>query len=153
MAALLINMICAFLATFSFCILFNIPKKCYILGGINGMFGWMCYYLGNEPTSPAAASFLGAVVITFCARVFASVKKCPATDFLIPGIIPLVPGAGIYYTAYYFVMNDMVQASAKGVESLKVAFAIVVGMVFIISLPGGWFHNPFRKRQIRGFQD
>lgn len=152
MAALVINMICAFFATFSFCILFNIPKKCYILGGINGMFGWMCYYLGHGPSSPAVDSFLGAIVITFCARVFAFWKKCPATDFLIPGIIPLVPGAGIYYTAYYFVTENMKLASEKGVESLKVAFAIVVGMVFIISLPGGWFQNPFRKK-IKGFHD
>ena len=150
MTALLVNMVCAFLATFSFCILFNIPQKCYILGGINGMFSWMCYYLGHEPTSPAVASFLGAVVITLCARCFSEIKKCPATDFLIPGIIPLVPGAGIYYTAYYFVIGDMSMAAAKGVESLKVAFAIVVGMVFIVSFPKKWFAHPFRKR---GFQD
>ena len=66
---------------------------------------------------------------------------------LIPGIIPLVPGAGIYYTAYYFVMNDMALAAQKGVESLKVSFAIVVGMVFIISMPGKWFRVRMRQKK------
>lgn len=147
MFALLINIVCSFLATLSFCILFNIPKRCYIFGGINGMLGWTCYYLTNEPTSVAVASFLSGVLITFMARIFAAVKKCPATEFLIPGIIPLVPGAGIYYTAYYFVMNDMALAAQKGVESLKVSFAIVVGMVFIISMPGKWFRVRMRQKK------
>ena len=39
--------------------------------------------------------------------------------FLISGIFALVPGAGIYYTAYYFIMGDNAMAVAKGVETFK----------------------------------
>lgn len=139
MLDLIINLICAFWATYSFCVMFSIAKKCYFLGSLNGLFAWACYYLLHEPTSPAIASFFAGVVITFFARIFAGLKKYPATEFLIPGIIPLVPGAGLHYTAYYFVMNDMDMFAMKGTESLKVAFAVAIGMVLILSLPGEWF--------------
>ena len=57
------------------------------------------------------------------------------TIFLISGIIPLVPGAGIYWAAYYMVTEEFSMASAKGLEACKVAVAIVLGIVFVFELP------------------
>lgn len=63
----------------------------------------------------------------------------PATVFLISGIFALVPGAGIYYTAYYFIMGDNAMAVAKGVETFKIAVALAVGIVLVLALPGRLF--------------
>ena len=38
--------------------------------------------------------------------LFAILLKTPVTVFLLTGIFPLVPGAGIYYTAYYFIQGE-----------------------------------------------
>jgi uncharacterized membrane protein YjjB (DUF3815 family) len=59
--------------------------------------------------------------------------------FLISGIFALVPGAGIYYTAYYFIMGDNAMAVAKGVETFKIAVALAVGIVLVLALPGRLF--------------
>ncbi|OOB77996.1 MAG: hypothetical protein BEN18_09055 [Epulopiscium sp. Nuni2H_MBin001] len=64
----------------------------------------------------------------------------PITVFLIAGIFPLVPGAGIYFTAYYFIVNDNVQAFVKGLETFKIAMAISLGIVFVFALPQSLFH-------------
>ena len=51
------------------------------------------------------------------------------------GIFPLVPGSGIYYTSYYFIMSDMESFVAKGTETFKVAGAIALGIIFGFALP------------------
>ena len=43
----------------------------------------------------------------------------PVTIFLITGIFPLVPGAGIYYTGYHLFMSDNSLALDKGLETIK----------------------------------
>ena len=47
----------------------------------------------------------------------------------------LVPGAGIYYTAYYFIMGDNAMALSKGIETIKIAVAIALAIVFVFSMP------------------
>ena len=59
--------------------------------------------------------------------------------FLISGIFALVPGAGVYYMAYYFIQGDNAAAFAKGFEALQVAIALAVGIVLVMALPGRLF--------------
>ena len=78
-------------------------------------------------------------------------SHCPITIFLVSGIIPLVPGAGIYYTAYYLVTGQMSLAAVKGLEAVKIAFAIVLGIIFVVSIPRDAFQIRYwrakRKRK------
>ena len=74
-------------------------------------------------SSPAVASFIGTLMVVLLSRIFSVWKKCPITVFLISGIFPLVPGASVYYTAYYFVTGDMALASQMGISSIKIAFS------------------------------
>ena len=80
-------------------------------------------------------------------RMMTVKMKCPITIFLISGIIPLVPGAGIYYTAYYLVTNQYMKAAEKGIESVKIAFAIVLGIIFIVSIPRELFRLKYWKQR------
>lgn len=99
--------------------------------------------------SVSAASFFGAFAVVLISRILTIYMKCPITVFLVSGILPLVPGAGVYYTAYYIVTNQLTQASLKGMESFKVAFAIVMGIVLVVSIPREVFHMVFwRKKQV-----
>ena len=75
------------------------------------------------------------IPLTIATRAFAIVRRAPVTLFLIPGIFPLVPGAGIYYTAYAFITGDTVQCAAKGAETLKIAVALAMGIAVVMSIP------------------
>ena len=69
------------------------------------------------------------------ARIFAITLKAPVTVFLLCGIFPLVPGAGIYYTAYYFIQNDNLQMAASAADTVKIAAALAIGISLVLGLP------------------
>ena len=144
-----LNLLLASTGSLAFAILYNVPRKFYLCAAFTGMAGWFCYYLIVPFTDTAVASFFGAVGGVLVSRIFAVWKKCPITVFLISGIFPLVPGAGVYYTMYYLVSNELTLAAIKGLESLKIAFGIVLGIVFIVTIPKKWFFiQNWRKKDV-----
>ena len=52
-----------------------------------------------------------------------------------------MPGAGIYWTAYYIVTNDLEQAGQRGFLTLKVAVAIVLSILLVFEFPQGLFRK------------
>ena len=82
-----------------------------------------------------AASLLAVIPLTLLARIFAIVLKAPVTIFLLAGIFPLVPGAGIYYTAYYFIQGNNALALANGISTFKIAVALAIGIALVLGLP------------------
>ena len=67
--------------------------------------------------------------------MFAITQKTPVTVFLLTGIFPLVPGAGIYYTAYYFIQNENTLALAEGISTFKIAVALAIGISLVLCVP------------------
>lgn len=139
---MILQMIVAMVATLAFAILFEAPKKEYIFCAVNGGLGWIVYLLFQRLGAGITIASLGATLfLTLAARVLSAIRRCPATVFLVAGIFTLVPGAGIYYTAYYLLMNELAQFTAKGAETFKVAGAIALGIVFGFAIPQSWFNR------------
>ncbi len=147
---LAIQLVMAFLTTLGFAVLVNAPPKEFVFAGIVGAVGWGGYWLCIQAgLSAAVASFAGALVLAYLSRVFSVVRRCPATVYLISGIFAMVPGAGIYYTVYYLIMDNAAMSAEQGVETIKVAVAIAVGIVLVLALPGGMFQI-FSRRKSKG---
>ena len=77
---------------------------------------WLVYLVLPEG-NVAVRCFFATMVVETLAQIFARVFKAPATIFLIIGIIPLVPGGGIYYTMYALLGGDMQLFAQKGAET------------------------------------
>ena len=107
------------IGTLSFAILFACPRRCLPY----------CALVG------AVGSLLAVIPLTILTRVFAITQKTPVTVFLLSGIFPLVPGAGIYYTAYYFIQNENALALAKGISTFKIAVALAIGISLVLCVP------------------
>ena len=150
MGELCAQFIAAFLATVAFAVLVNAPRSEFLCAGITGALGWLVYCLClRGGLSAVGASFLAALALAFVSRVFAVARRCPATVFLIGGIFALVPGAGVYYMAYYFIQGDNQAAFASGFGALQVAIALAVGIVLVMALPGRLFRVLAPKKQER----
>ena len=68
----------------------------------------------------AAASLIAVIPLTLVSRLFAILLKTPVTVFLLTGIFPLVPGAGIYYTAYYCIVISGAKNAALGILAASI---------------------------------
>lgn len=144
---MLLQFIICMLATLSFAVLFAAPKAELIFCGLTGAIGWVVYLICLDfDSGTAVANLTATFALTVISRTIASIRKNPVTVYLIAGIFPLVPGAGIYYTSYYFIMNEMAQCSGTGMETVKVAGAIVLGIVFGFALPQSWFNALPRRK-------
>ena len=145
---MILEFIISMFATLAFAVLFAAPKSELIFCGLAGAIGWSTYLLClNFNASTAIANLIATFMLTIISRTVATVRKSPATVYLITGIFPLVPGAGLYYTSYYLITNEMDQFSQTGTETLKVAGAIVLGIIFGFVPPQAWFHAVSRRRQ------
>jgi len=125
----------AFAATASFAYFYYINRYDIFWASLFGGTGWLVYLAaGQGLSSPVAAYFAGALWVGACAELFAVILKKPATVYIIPGIIPFVPGGGMYETMLYAVQGNMAAASITGFRTLSAAAAIAVGIALASSL-------------------
>ena len=145
-ASWFIQLPAAFIGTVGFSALFGAPRRCYLYCGLTGMMGWMVYLwvLQWGVQHVVAAAFMGALTVAAMSAVLAIVCRCPSTVFLICGIIPLVPGGGIFWTAYYLVGDQLRLAATTGFTALKVTIAIAGGIILMGPIAGRL--NKRRKR-------
>ena len=124
-----IQLVAAFVGTVGFSALFGAPRRYYLYCGLAGMAGWAVYLLVAMSHSVVGAAFFAALAVAAISHIMAKICRCPVTVFLICGIIPLVPGGGIFWTAYYIVTEQLRMAASTGFVALKVTIAIAGGII------------------------
>ena len=96
---MIIQFLVSLAATLSFAVLFSAEKKQLFFCGLTGALGWIVYLICLQyHTDNAIANLIATFALTLVARILSAVRRTPVTVFLLTGIFPLVPGAGIYYT-------------------------------------------------------
>ncbi|KNF08708.1 hypothetical protein CLPU_5c00150 [Gottschalkia purinilytica] len=125
----------AFLSTVGFAVLFNGPKDTLVNAGTCGAIGWLvniiAKYLSN---SSIVGTFLGATTAGLLGEAYAKIFKKPATVFIVPGIIPLVPGAGMYYTMLALIKKNFITAADIGSQTIFTAFSIAIAVIVSSSI-------------------
>ena len=149
---MIIKVLAAFMAVFFFSVLLEIPKKYLVSAGVVGGVCWFVYLLAESMGANAVMStFLGAFVMAIMCQVFARKFKTPVTVFLIAGILPLVPGAGMYQIGYAMFLHDMDMAAYNITNTLQIAGAIAIALFMADSIfrvfQKGWKQNSLRYQE------
>jgi uncharacterized membrane protein YjjP (DUF1212 family) len=128
--------ILAFFTTLGFCFQFHVPMKHWAAASLAGACGFWLYEYGILLLgySSPFAGFLGAGLVALLAELCSRAGKDAATLFIIPGIIPLVPGTGMYATMLYMLQSDFANAAETGVRTLMIAGCIAIGLISVASL-------------------
>ncbi|MFO3716545.1 MULTISPECIES: threonine/serine exporter family protein [Anaerococcus] len=130
----LIQFIAAIMSTVGFALVFAVPLKTLLVSAVNGGFGWIVFkYVIDTTGSKYIAVFLSALSITFVSEMLARRLRYPASVFIIPGIINLVPGEGIYNTMGFFVNNQSELAIESFYSTIVVAGSISFGILLASS--------------------
>jgi len=143
------QIIAAVIGTIAFSVVFIVPAKYYLYCGLIGGAGWAVLSLSMNSLGEGLSTMLAAMTVLFLSRLTAVIKRCPATIFLVAGILPLVPGVGVYKTAYYAAAGELGRAAATGYIALKDSIAIVLGIALVFEIPQKLFNGigrPLTKR-------
>lgn len=132
---ILIQILTAYLGTLGFNILFNIRGKKLLLATLGGTLSW-AMFLVLEPLLPGEVLryALAAATITVYCEVLARLEKTPTTTFLVPSIIPLIPGSALYYTMNYALNKQWNEFAHQAFYTLQLALALAVGIIAVTTL-------------------
>ena len=131
---LLMPCLYAFLGGLAFCVIFEMHTGWFLLSAsLNSAAGWLVYLLLNGYSS-VFRYMVATIVVATLAEVFARIFKAPATIFLIIGILPLVPGGGMYYTMKALIDEDMQTFVSSGMETAIAAVSIAIGCSLVSSM-------------------
>lgn len=131
----IIQIIAAFFSSVAFALLYNIKGKKVVYAGLAGMLGWALYILiGMIHPNQMIQYFGSAVFVTFFSEHYARYFKTPSTVFLSPGIIPFVPGAGLYHTMTFALNGQFEMFTEKGLETITIAGSIAAGVMAASSI-------------------
>lgn len=150
MITLIFQTVVAFAATIAFSTLFNIPRRELLWCGLTGAAGWFFCRLTVFfiPNGLVMGTFFGTLALTIISRCLSFARKTPVLVYLIGGILPLVPGAGLYYTMYNMIITgDSAKAFEMGLETAKITGVIAIGIMCVLSLPRGFFEFKWRSRR------
>ena len=123
--------LCAFLACVGFSLVYNIHGLGIAIASLGGALGWLVYLLLDK-TIPGA--FWAAVAIAVYAELMARVRRCPVTGYLLVGLLPLVPGGGIYYAMRHGVAGETDAFLSALLHTFGMAAALAVGAMLASSV-------------------
>jgi uncharacterized membrane protein YjjB (DUF3815 family) len=126
---LLLKIIAVFLISASIGILYRIPRNLLLYASLVGVVAWLImYYTMIAGATVVLADFLASVTVGVMAEFLSRTLKKPATIFIIPGFIPLVPGGDAYTTMLYMVKGQYVNGVAMGMQTVLTGGAIAFGI-------------------------
>lgn len=143
---MIIKILGVFLSIFAFSIYLETPKKHIFKAGLVGAIGGFVYLIALQVSeSDVVASFFSALAVAFVSHVFARVFKTPVTLFLVAGILPTVPGAGMYRTVHHILVKDEAMAAYYLIQTLEIAGVIALAIFLMDSV--------FRTAQIGNWKE
>lgn len=153
--SLIIKIMGVFLSVFAFSIYLETPKKHIIKAGLVGAMGGFVYLMALQLNKgDVFATFLSAFVVSIVSHIFARMFKTPVTLFLVAGILPTVPGAGMYRIVHHILIEDEAKAAYYMIQTLEIAGAIalaifLVDSVFRAAQKGEWKNLILKRRTER----
>lgn len=126
----LLQFVISYLATMLFSIIFNAPRRLLLACGFVGAMGWFIYKLTVDlDLGKVMASFLGSFILALMSHVMSRRYKRPVIIFIVPGIIPLVPGGLAYEATRFLVSNQYTHAVNTFLEVTLISGAIAFGIL------------------------
>ena len=132
---ILIVVISGLVGSLGFALIFGVNKKHLLFALVPSLLSCLAFELVVlSGAGLFVAAFVGAALAASYSDIMAHRIKTPATIMIIIGIIPLVPGAKLYYTMEGIVRNDLAQITKFGEEALMIAAGIAVGIIAVTAI-------------------
>lgn len=144
----IITLITAALGTLGFSILFYVHPRRLLFATMGGILTCGVYLLaGHFIPGELLPNLLGAMVGAGFSEIMSRLTKVPVPIYMVPCVIPLVPGSGLYESMFNFVSGNYTTAAAAGMRTLEISMGIAGGIVVASVI--GLFIRPRKKRIVK----
>ena len=131
---LLIRVIASFFASIGFAIMFRIHRRHLAVIALGGAITYFLYDLVLFlSTSCFLAGLLSTAFSALYSEILARVRRAPTVVFLLPCLIPTIPGGNLYYAMRYLLSGD----GALAIENLRITLQVALGVaggIIIVSV-------------------
>lgn len=116
----------------SYALMFNTHRKHIVYIAVCGLGTYAVYYVTAELLNSLFwAAFISAAFTALFSEITARVHKAPTIIFLLPGIVPTVPGGSLYYTMRNMVLGDLGGALNRFFTTINIGLGIAGGIVSV----------------------
>ncbi len=141
-----IQVAAAFCASACYAVAGYIPRFAIATAGLGGACGWLVYLLlVRSGESVLLATFAAAFVVGWLAWTFARLQHAPITIYIIPAILPLLPGLTIYQGMLSLARNQNIEGLLQLVQANFLGGALAAGVALSTSLALALPHFKRRK--------
>ena len=127
-----VQILTGFLGSLGFAILYNIRGKKLVAAAFGGLMSWSLFLLlGLFMDSEPIRYLIVSMSISIYAELLARFLKTPTTTFIITALIPLIPGASLYYTMSSVFGGNFDAFLGKALSPLSLALALAIGVAII----------------------
>ena len=134
---LIVRVIASFIASLGFAIILRVDPKHIVYGAAVGTATYVIYYtvlyFGG---GLFAAGFISTTFTALFAEILARIRRAPSIVFLLPGVIPTVPGGDLYRAMRDLISGSIQSALSNFAAALNRALGIAGGIVTVSILFG-----------------
>lgn len=138
------------IGTLGFSLLFHVKGWKLLAIALGGAASTAIYLWALELSNEKAMALLvSTTTIGVLAEVFARSFKAPVISFLVPMLVPLIPGSDLYYATSALIRGASADLTERGELLLWQAAAIAFGIILAACLT----HIPLKSLKIRKEQE
>ena len=127
-----VQLISCGIASMGFAWLFKAADKQAFYVGIGGSMTWGAYLIAQYLHGDTfICTIVAATVVAAYAFIMSRYHRAPATIFLTTSILPVVPGANLFYMMYGIEQRDYAMANQQAITLATTCLAIAFGFLLV----------------------
>ena len=132
-----IQLITSFITSIAFAIMFRVSRRHLAYIGVCGTITFAVYYtLLFFTGSYFVAAFISSMATAIYAEIFARLRHAPTILFVLTGIVPTVPGGGLYRGMRDLLLHNISDSVSHFATTIEVGIGIAGGIVTVPILLG-----------------
>ena len=140
----------SFVACAGFVLVFNVHGYGSVLCALGGAITWGAYCIASAfGCEMLLCCFIATCAASAFSETMARIRKYPAISYLLISLLPLIPGAGIYYTAQQAIAGNMRLAADFGLNTLSTAGVMAAGILVVSTAVRMWTAHKRNKKEAR----
>lgn len=113
-------------------VIFDVPPKKMLWAMIGSIISCIIMLIGDKyGLDPLLTNMLATALPCVYCEIMARLLKTPTTVFMIPSLLPLVPGSRLYYTMFYLFSGEQELFLDNMLVAVKICTGIALAIIVV----------------------